>query len=181
MLLTLESTVTVEALRAALTAIVDTHDALRLRFVLDDGEWRAVTDPAPNEPQLTVHPPGADLAVVAADGHAALDLAAGPVFRAELLPGTPNRLLLIAHHLVIDVVSWQIIVSDLATALDQAGIGDPPQLPPVPTSWSTLGSAAERLGAGRRGRRTSTLVAGQRPGSGDLPAVAGRSAGRSRP
>ena len=87
-LLTLESTVTVEALRAALTAIVDTHDALRLRFVLDDGKWRGVIDPAPNEPELTVHPPGADLAVVAADGHAALDLTAGPVLRAELLPGT---------------------------------------------------------------------------------------------
>ena len=118
-LLTLESTVTVEALRAALTAIAHAHDALRLRFVLDDGEWRSVTDPASNEPHLTIHSPGANLAVVAADGHAALDLAAGPVFRAELLPGTPDRLLLIAHHLVIDVVSWQIIVSDLATALDR--------------------------------------------------------------
>ena len=112
-----------------------THDALRLRFDLVNMMARP-SDPGPEEPYLTVHPPEADLTEeVAAVSHAALDLAAGPVFRADLLPGSPARLLLIAHHLVIDVVSWQIIVSDLSAALRQQGTGDPPHLPPVPTSW----------------------------------------------
>ena len=93
--------------------------------------------PTPAKPHLTVHPPGADLGAVAARGHAGLDLTAGPVFRAELLPGSPLRLLLIAHHLVIDLVSWQIIISDLSAALGQHQAGDPPLLAPVPTSWSS--------------------------------------------
>ena len=72
---------TVEALRAALTAVVVTHDALRLRFELIDQEWRAHINPGPvEEPHLTVHPSGADLASVAARSHAALDLAAGRSF-----------------------------------------------------------------------------------------------------
>ena len=113
-----------------------------------DGDWRAHTDPAPAEPHLTVHPPGADLAAVAADGHAALDLAAGPVFRAELLPGSPDRLLLIAHHLVIDVVSWQII------SLRPRGRARPARDRRPATAAAgadvvvDVGPAAERLGAG---------------------------------
>ncbi|MGW6774110.1 condensation domain-containing protein, partial [Streptomyces sp. NPDC055037] len=53
-----------------------------------------------------------------------LDLEHGPLFRVVVgVPcgdGGPARLLITAHHLVIDGVSWRILLSDLATAYDQA-------------------------------------------------------------
>src|SRR5262249_40839515 len=42
------------------------------------------------------------------------DLADGPLFRAELVDG---RLLIEAHHLIVDTVSWRILAEDLRSAL----------------------------------------------------------------
>ncbi len=56
-------------------------------------------------------------------------------------PERPGRLLLIAHHLVVDGVSWRILVPDLAQAYRAAATGGEPGLAPVGTSlrrWSQL-------------------------------------------
>jgi non-ribosomal peptide synthase protein (TIGR01720 family) len=72
-----------------------------------------------------------------------LDLADGPLVRIvlfELGPEEPQRLLLIFHHLVIDGVSWRVVVEDLQTTLDQAQRGVPIALPQKTTSfkeWAT--------------------------------------------
>ena len=55
--------------------------------------------------------------------------------------GTPQagRLLVVVHHLVVDGVSWRILVPDLATAWAQIAAGADPLLPAVGTSvrrWS---------------------------------------------
>lgn len=44
-------------------------------------------------------------------------------------------LLLTIHHLVVDGVSWRILLDDLAQAYDRATQDRPPVLPPVPTSF----------------------------------------------
>ncbi len=52
--------------------------------------------------------------------------------------GTPNRLLIVAHNLVIDSVSWGILLSDMDTAyqqLAQSGRGEPFLLPPKTSSF----------------------------------------------
>ncbi|RSO41811.1 hypothetical protein DMH15_12825, partial [Streptomyces sp. WAC 06725] len=58
-----------------------------------------------------------------------------------------GRLLLAIHHLVVDVLSWKAILSDLETAYEALAAGEPVSLPPVPTSfgqWArTLASLAE--------------------------------------
>ncbi|MBY6365148.1 non-ribosomal peptide synthetase [Rhodococcoides corynebacterioides] len=46
----------------------------------------------------------------------------------------PGRLLLVAHHLVVDGVSWSILVEDLAVAWVAVESGDTPALAPVRTS-----------------------------------------------
>jgi amino acid adenylation domain-containing protein/non-ribosomal peptide synthase protein (TIGR01720 family) len=46
-----------------------------------------------------------------------------------------GRLLLVAHHLVVDGVSWQIILQDLMAAWQAIVAGQEPQLPPVGTSF----------------------------------------------
>ncbi|MEU3030633.1 non-ribosomal peptide synthase/polyketide synthase [Streptomyces incarnatus] len=128
-----------DALRHALTALWAQHDALRARFTADaDGTWRqdvpAADAPAPE--LLQVHGPGAEESVTAA-AHAGLRLATGPLFTARLFTadGTrPARLLLVAHHLVVDGVSWRILLEDLETAYRQALAREPVRLPARTTS-----------------------------------------------
>jgi non-ribosomal peptide synthase protein (TIGR01720 family) len=65
------------------------------------------------------------------------DPAAGGLFAALVFhaPGQPDRLFLAAHHLVIDAVSWQILLPDLAAAYLAALRGTPIRFSPRTTSW----------------------------------------------
>ncbi|MCK7622568.1 non-ribosomal peptide synthase/polyketide synthase [Streptomyces sp. RS10V-4] len=135
------------ALRTALAALLEHHDALRTRFTEEDGRWRQHTPP-PSEPEdlLVRHdltgrsPQEADAAMErAADAlHTGFDLGRGPLFKAALFTGGPDRpafLLLVAHHLVVDAVSWRILQDDLETAYRQAAAGDPVDLGPRTTAF----------------------------------------------
>jgi amino acid adenylation domain-containing protein/non-ribosomal peptide synthase protein (TIGR01720 family) len=95
-----------EALRKAAAAIVEHHDALRMRFELTDGHWRQHNAPVENE-------------ILAGRG---IDLAAGPLVKAVLVEKT--TVLLAVHHLVVDGVSWRILLEDLNTAYQQACRGE---------------------------------------------------------
>ena len=93
-------------------------------------------------------------AIEAAAGqvHAGFDLAAGPLLRAVLFTaaGQPPQLLLAAHHLVIDAVSWRILLEDLDAAYGQAAAGQPPAPPAKTTSfrdWATALHARARDGS----------------------------------
>ncbi|RCG26929.1 hypothetical protein DQ392_00045, partial [Streptomyces reniochalinae] len=56
--------------------------------------------------------------------------------------GRTHRLLLVAHHLVVDTVSWRVLLEDLGTLVEQARRGQEPQLPAKSSSWRQW---AERL------------------------------------
>ncbi|CAM5700605.1 amino acid adenylation domain-containing protein [Streptomyces canarius] len=153
-----------DALRRALTALWTHHDALRARFVPDGGTgpardgdaWRqdvAADGPVPD--LLQVHDARAEEFVTAA-AHAGLRLDTGPLFTARLFTADgprPARLLLIAHHLVVDGVSWRILLEDLETAYRQAVSGQPVRLPARTTSvreWARrLRDHADMFAAGR--------------------------------
>ncbi|HEU4326568.1 MAG TPA: condensation domain-containing protein, partial [Roseiflexaceae bacterium] len=160
-LLELPERVAPEALAAGLLVLLTHHDALRLRFTPDaEGGWQA---------QHTVPPAQAPLAVLdlsalppeqqdaaqeqaAADVQSSLDLEHGPLLRALLLergPDAPQRLLLVVHHLVVDVVSWGVLLADLRQAVAQAQRGQAVQLPPKTSAWrdwaATLPQATARL------------------------------------
>ncbi|MGV8908143.1 MAG: amino acid adenylation domain-containing protein [Propionicimonas sp.] len=131
-----------DSLRAALAAVITLHEALRSRFVKTGGEWHVeIADAIPLA--FDVHEPGAELSLVAARSHASLSLA-GPLIRADLLPAqnadgerdhnAASRLLIVAHHLVVDFVSWQILLDDLGSAL--LTYSDPPAPPVVASTWS---------------------------------------------
>src|SRR5581483_3240501 len=47
----------------------------------------------------------------------------------------PGRLLLTLHHLVVDGVSWRVLLPDLVTAWAAISTGQPVHLDPVPTSF----------------------------------------------
>ncbi|HEV2733541.1 MAG TPA: amino acid adenylation domain-containing protein, partial [Longimicrobiaceae bacterium] len=137
----------------AIDALQRHHDALRLRFERGaDGGWRQWNappgDPAPVErvdlSGLHGEALSAALASSADRAQASLDLAAGPTFRVVLFdPGAGgSRLLFCAHHLVVDGVSWRVLLEDLATAYRQLRGGEPVRLPPKTTSYRAW---AERL------------------------------------
>ncbi|MGI5452292.1 amino acid adenylation domain-containing protein [Streptomyces sp. CA-249302] len=108
---------TQDALTAVLQAVLVRHDMLRAQLT-DEG--RLLVPPGAAV-QLTRVPglPGADLEQHLASAAARLEPRSGRMLEAvwfEPDDGTPGRLLLVAHHLVVDGVSWRIITSDLADA-----------------------------------------------------------------
>ena len=124
-------------LRRALAALVTAHDALRLRFAeAPDGRWHAEHGAHAMEILWTRRVDGADsLAAVCAEAQRSLDLA-GDLVRAVLIDGPDGqRLLLVIHHLVVDGVSWRILLDDLQSACRQAAVGDAVRLPGRTTSF----------------------------------------------
>ena len=136
-----------EALRAALHALLEHHDALRMQFTRDEHGWRQFNPPpARTDGVLVRHdlsgltPEQADAAMAKAadDLHAGFDLASGPLLRAAFFDGGSDRpayLLLVAHHLVIDAVSWRVLRDDLEVAYQQAAKGEPVALGERGTSF----------------------------------------------
>jgi len=136
-----------DALRRALAAVLAHHDAFALRFEhrAPDG-WRQWTaGETPGDVLERVDVPGAsggraeaERAAIA-QGRSGFALATGPLVKALLLvpdDGQAGRLFLTAHHLVVDGVSWRILLSELDLAYGQAAGGEPVSLPPVATSFA---------------------------------------------
>ncbi|MBK5007039.1 non-ribosomal peptide synthetase [Pseudomonas sp. S32] len=139
-----------DALRQALGSIVTHHDVLRSRFLEQAGCWQArIAAPiSGDEDLLWVHEgvPLGQLVEVNAQAQASLNLAQGPLLRAVLttLDDGSQRLLLAIHHLVVDGVSWRILLEDLQQAYSQLLQGLPVQLP---AKTSSVQAWAERLSA----------------------------------
>jgi non-ribosomal peptide synthase protein (TIGR01720 family) len=126
-------------LGAIVGELCDHHDALRLRLACRDGHWRQDVTPPNAAPPFRV----VDLRSVSTAErsvrvdeecereHASLRLEEGRLFRCVYFEGDAGwrRVFLIGHHLVLDSVSWNVILEDLATMVAQAVDGQPPRLP----------------------------------------------------
>ncbi|MBP2473365.1 amino acid adenylation domain-containing protein [Crossiella equi] len=140
MLIAVRDKVEPDVLRQALTAVIGAHEALRTRFLpyVDTGLCLEVDAKA--DAVLDVLPTAEISEADAERVHTSLDLTEGIVLRAAYAPAS-GQLLLVAHHLVIDVVSWRILLEDLAEALEVLGQGGTPELRPEGTSfrqWTTV-------------------------------------------
>ncbi|HBL29953.1 MAG TPA: hypothetical protein DD490_24200, partial [Acidobacteria bacterium] len=157
-LLELRTPVAPAHLDRAVAALLEHHDALRLRFHREPSGWTQHNEP-PGGPvpctafDLSALPAARQTAALEAAAGAlqqSLDLAAGPLQRFALFhlgPAEPDRLLATVHHLVIDGVSWRILLEDLQTALRQLAGGEAVRLPPKTNSyrrWSETLSGAVR-------------------------------------
>src|SRR6266851_3182350 len=126
-----------ELLEAAMQQLLAHHDALRLRFTeQEDGSWRQEYATWQGEKQILEQVDLSSLAeeqrrsvlqAAATRMQASLNLQTGPLLRAGLfnLGSGERRLLLIAHHLVIDGVSWRILLEDLQILCSQLQKGEP--------------------------------------------------------
>ncbi|RLK61736.1 non-ribosomal peptide synthase protein (TIGR01720 family)/amino acid adenylation domain-containing protein [Actinokineospora cianjurensis] len=105
-----------DALATAMFAVLEHHDALRMRFTRA-ADW---------------HQDNASVGESGAIGEH------GPIFLVELHGDSTVQLR--AHHLVVDGVSWRVIAEDLRTAHRQAAAGEPIVFPRRTTSfreWAT--------------------------------------------
>jgi acyl-CoA synthetase (AMP-forming)/AMP-acid ligase II len=119
-----------EALRTALRGLSEAHEALRLRFRLEDAVWKQ---------ELSNEPSAADLLEVADISNVqpgqlraqsadfderlitGISLEHGPLFRALLLdrgPGERGVLSIFFHHLVTDALSVAILLADLTRSYE---------------------------------------------------------------
>ncbi|MGU9813109.1 non-ribosomal peptide synthase/polyketide synthase [Pseudomonas sp. LF052] len=126
LLLTPRETLEPAPLDAALTQLINHHDALRLRFTRQAEGWQqAHAAPAAESVlwQSSVDTE-AELAALCDEAQRSLNLEQGPMLRAALvtLADGAQRLLLVVHHLVVDGVSWRVLLEDLQQAYRQAGL-----------------------------------------------------------
>jgi amino acid adenylation domain-containing protein/non-ribosomal peptide synthase protein (TIGR01720 family) len=126
------------------------HDALRLRFYRSESGWRQFNHGLGESAPLTfidLSQFGSEEQVAALEAASAvlqgsLNLSEGPLMRvAYFIMGgkQTDRVLLIFHHLVVDVVSAHILMEDFQTIYRQLSHGETVQLPPKTTSsreWS---------------------------------------------
>ncbi|HEX8177814.1 MAG TPA: amino acid adenylation domain-containing protein [Pyrinomonadaceae bacterium] len=128
----------VRHLRRVMEQVQRHHDALRLRFVCgSDGEWREHNtgeEGCVDVPLLVVDISGisdskrqsALIERVAGEAQRSLGLGEGPVWRAVLFEcgeGMEQRMMMIAHHLVMDAVSWRILLGDIEHGYKQSEAG----------------------------------------------------------
>nr|WP_277988975.1 condensation domain-containing protein [Ktedonosporobacter rubrisoli] len=136
-LLQLKEKLSPAILEKALGFLLQQHDALRLRFFRDgQRDWQQKFVP----PDALVPFTLVDLAAlpeaeqsltmesIIARLQTSLHLTCGPLIRATLFTLGPQRLtylFLVAHHLVVDAVSWHILLEDLQKAYRQFAQGKP--------------------------------------------------------
>jgi len=135
-------------LEQALLAVLEHHDALRLSFCQRDAQWHAEHLAVP-EGGVLMQAQVRDMAHCTAlftDTQRSLDLQHGPLLRALLVDGPEGqqRLLIAIHHLVVDGVSWRVLLEDLQNVYRQLSDG---QSVSLPAKTSALRDWAARLQA----------------------------------
>jgi non-ribosomal peptide synthase protein (TIGR01720 family) len=135
-----------EVLEKAVRAVTRHHDVLRSRYREEEGEWKAEQEGEEREAGVRwedlIGIEGGKkrekLEASAAENQGSLDLEEGPVMRVvyyEMGEEEEDRLLVVVHHLVVDGVSWRIILEDLMRAYEQEERGEEVELPAKTTSY----------------------------------------------
>ncbi|MEU5038731.1 amino acid adenylation domain-containing protein [Streptomyces rubiginosohelvolus] len=120
-------------IRRAADAVVAAHPALRLRLHIEHGVWSLRTEPAREATVLTGHT--TDAAAAANEAAGGLDPVTGEVLAFSWLAAS-RTLVVTAHHLAVDAVSWLVLLDDLTTALSSGAA-----LPPPTTSYAAYAEA----------------------------------------
>ncbi|KAF2475447.1 acetyl-CoA synthetase-like protein [Lindgomyces ingoldianus] len=140
-------------IETAITSLVAIHPMLRGRFFTDESKaWRQrIESDTKNSFRLRHHRiptstgTGTALQPVLDESQATLDVTNGPTFSVDLFEigdTFSQAIALVAHHLIIDVVSWGIVLEDLQNLLN--GVSPPPQSLPFHTWAQQQGEQAKQ-------------------------------------
>lgn len=132
----------------ALSMVMVQHDALRLRFERTEEGIRQYHHDDPdgyghfalhdvdlrNKP---AHSIADEISSQASGIQSSLNLEKGPIVAAVIfeLPQNQRKLLLVVHHLVVDGVSWRVLLDDFTTALEAISNKQAPRFQPKTTSY----------------------------------------------
>jgi amino acid adenylation domain-containing protein/non-ribosomal peptide synthase protein (TIGR01720 family) len=133
-----------ESIARALDTVVHTHSMLRARFKKSpDGKWTQSIPANGNGKHYRYHDCGIqsqeEIEIICHSRQQTLDIQNGPLFVVDQFErdndGT-HWLNLMAHHLIVDLVSWRVILADLEQILTT---GSAPKVPPTPfLHWCQL-------------------------------------------
>ena len=125
--------ISAEDIENAVKGIVGQHSMLRARFTKDaSGVWKQrITGDVFSSYRYKVHEVEklSDINPMVSDSQSCLDVQNGPLFAADFfkIDGQSSVVFLVAHHLVVDIVSWNNIMQDLEELLDTGALmGDKP-------------------------------------------------------
>jgi amino acid adenylation domain-containing protein/non-ribosomal peptide synthase protein (TIGR01720 family) len=137
LLLDVSESIAPDVLLRGLRALVAEHDQLRASFRQEAGDWiQEVAAETGDVELLECGESELDRAVRELQGERDLDR--DPMLRAAFFrtaAGSPNLLFMDVHHLVVDAVSWRVLVGDLAAACEQHLAGEAVRLPGRTTSF----------------------------------------------
>jgi amino acid adenylation domain-containing protein len=144
----IEGPLDTDALRVALTDLLQRHTVLRSTFPDDDTQGTQHVQPAPTELRLDVEDvPGGKLRaradeVVQDELRRGLDLNSGPMARFRLLRADPEQHLLVltSHYIVLDPRSARVLQRDLAAAYRARAGGIAPQWQQEPVDFGAYAS-----------------------------------------
>lgn len=151
-LIPLENKTEPDVLAKALQHVILHHDALRMRYVQWGEEWQQEYGPPAEMPEVRIIDTrtldaGERETVLLRESEraqAGLSLELGKVLQAVFFQGEPGSdgwLFLAVHHLVVDGVSWRIILEDLKHAITQIGLGQTVDLPAKTASFQQWSEA----------------------------------------
>lgn len=145
--------------------LLNRHDALRARYDYVDDAWQQVFDaPGETEPAIEVRDFSAlsrealdsaidDLARTLSDR---LDPTAQDLSKIALVdcgPERPQVIVAVIHHLVVDAVSWWILLQDLDTAYGVVNTGQTRDFPAKTSSMRQWVDALSRFAGSNRARK----------------------------
>jgi len=122
-----------QTIKDAINAIVNQHSMLRARMSRNtSGSWKQrITKDAASSYRFRIHDVEDADAVpqIVGNSQSSLDIQNGPLFAVDLfnISGQDQMVFMAAHHLVIDMMSWRIILGDLEEFINTGKItSDPP-------------------------------------------------------
>jgi amino acid adenylation domain-containing protein/non-ribosomal peptide synthase protein (TIGR01720 family) len=143
-----------EEIRAALTALVTIHPMLRARFVKNDKNvWQQRIEKDVNSSSRLRQRPIAtsdDIQPIIDGSQATLNIIGGPLFSIDVFDVEDTfsqAIAMVAHHLIVDVVSWGIILEDFQGLLQ--GLSPLPQSLPF-HAWLQQQSAEAKQASANR-------------------------------
>ncbi|KAL3470059.1 hypothetical protein BJX99DRAFT_264600 [Aspergillus californicus] len=125
LLVRLKQRISYDQLKFAMKTIVQAHPMLRARFVPGsrNEHWKQQIPSTLEGSFRCAWHFDRSIASVRAESHHSLSITLGPVFSGDLIETKESQsILLAAHHLVVDLVSWTVILNDLEQVLRGAQI-----------------------------------------------------------
>jgi amino acid adenylation domain-containing protein/non-ribosomal peptide synthase protein (TIGR01720 family) len=124
------------AIQKSLDKLVEHHDALRMTFTMEESQWQQYNQGTGQLCKLEEHTLDKDQSIaealeqIGSDIQSSINLSEGPLVKAALVQAEDgDRLIIVVHHLVVDGISWRIILEDLATLYGQFTMHQEPELP----------------------------------------------------